>query len=253
MKKSLRQWATALAALLPGSMARVALCVLGHEVGPGARIGFSLLLVDRLVLQEGARIGHFNFLRLRRLVMRQGSYFGRANFVHGPLSIAMATRAAIGNRNKIVRAPIGLVTRGPALLRLGELSKITADHRVDCTSSLWVGDFSTIAGTGTQIWTHGYVHDEQGPGRYRVDGRVVIGSNVYVGSSCILTTGVHIADGIIVGAGTTVARSLTEPGMYVSVGLRRLERPVDPDTRPDLQHVDDPQLCERVYVKRDKH
>lgn len=253
MKQSLRQWATAVAALLPGILARMALRALGHAIGPGARIGFSLLLVDRLVLQGGARIGHFNFLRLRRLVMRRGSYFGRANLVHGPLSIALSARAAIGNRNKIVRGPIGFVTNGPALLRLGELSKITADHRVDCTSSFWVGDFSTIAGTGTQIWTHGYLHDEQGPGRYRVDGRVVIGNNVYVGSACILTTGVHIADGIIVGTGTTVARSLTEPGMYVSAGLRHLDRPADPDSRSDLEPVDAPLLCERVYVKRDKH
>lgn len=253
MKKSLRQWATALAALLPGSVARVALCALGHEVGPGARIGFSLLLVERLVLQGGARIGHFNFIRLRRLVMRNGAYFGRANLVNGPLSIALASRAAIGNANKIVRGPIGIVTNGSALLRLGELSKITANHRVDCTASVNVGNFSTIAGTGTQIWTHGYVHAEQGPGRYRVDGRVVIGNNVYVGSSCIVTTGVHIADGIIVGAGTTVARSLTKLGMYVSAGLRHLGRPEDPDSRADLELLDDPLLCERVYVKRDEH
>lgn len=253
MRKSLRLWGTALAALLPSSLARVALCILGHKVGPSVRIGFSLLFVDQLVLQNGARIGHFNFILLRRLVMRHGAYFGRANLVHGPISIALATRAAIGNKNKIVRGPIGLVTSGPALLRLGELSKITADHRIDCTASLWVGDFSTIAGTGTQIWTHGYVHDMQGPGRYRVDGCVVIGSNVYVGSSCILTTGVHIADGIIVGAGTTVARSLTEPGMYVSAGLRRLHRPTDPNLRSDLEVIDDPRLCERVYLKLGKH
>jgi acetyltransferase-like isoleucine patch superfamily enzyme len=130
------------------------------------------------------------------------------------------------------------------------LSKITSDHRIDCTATVHIGSFSTIAGTGSELWTHGYVHALQGAGRYRVDGRIRIGNNVYVGSSCIITTGVSLANGVIVGAGATVARSLTEPGMYVSAALRRLDRPGDPDIRADLLADDSPELCERVYIKR---
>jgi acetyltransferase-like isoleucine patch superfamily enzyme len=250
MKRGLRLCATALAALLPRPFGPAALNLLGHSVGGRARIGFSLVLADRLVLQDGARIGHLNLLMMRRLVMRSGARMGRRNVVHGPVSIAMGEHALIGNRNKVLRAPQGSVCPGPALFRLGELAGITGDHRVDCTRSVRMDDFSTVAGAGTQIWTHGYVHDQEGPGRYRIDGRVRIGRNVYVGSACVVTAGVSIADGAVVGAGATVARSLSEPGLYVSAGLRRLERPPSPDQRTDLTVVEDEALSERVYVKR---
>ena len=210
----------------------------------------SLLWVDRLYLDKGTRIGHMNVLLVKRLLMRQGAYVGRLNVLRGPLSVALARDAAIGNANKIGRAAQGSVTHGPASLRLGELSKLTSNHIVDCTYSVQLGDYSTVAGNGSQFWTHGYVHDETGPGRYRIDGGISLGHNVYIGSACIVTTGVQIADGVMVGAGTTIARSLLEPGMYVSAGVRRLDRPAAPDSRKDLEHVDDPRLCERVYVKR---
>lgn len=251
MMLRLRLWVSALIILcLPSPMCRPMLRLLGHRISRQARLGFSLVLADRLVLQGSARIGHLNLLRLRRLVMRQGAYLGRGNIIHGPISVSLADCAAIGNNNKIVRGPRGMVTSGPACLRLGELAKITAEHRLDCTTSVSMGAFSTMAGTSCELWTHGYVHDQSGPGRYRIDGPVRIGHNVYIGSASIITAGVTIADGVIIGAGTTVARSLMEPGLYVSAGLRQLKRPDDPDQRADLMPVQDKLLCERVYIKR---
>ncbi|MDE1947008.1 MAG: hypothetical protein KGI35_00175 [Burkholderiales bacterium] len=248
--RKLRLGATAIAALLPGPLARWALNALGHRIAAGARIGLSLLLVERIAMERGSWIGHFNVMHIRRLAMRSGSHFGRRNLIRGPLSIALGPRSIIGNRNKIVRGPLGEVTVGPALLRLGELSSFTADHRIDCTASVRLGDFTTVAGVGCEIWTHGYIHDTAGAGRYRLDGRVTIGSNVYIGSSCIVTAGVHIADGVIVGAGATIARSLEGPAMYVSAALRQLDRPPAPEIRADLQRVQDPRLCEPVFIKR---
>lgn len=235
---------------LPSLLARYALMLFGHKVHRGVRIGVSFICADQILLQEGVHIGHFNFVRVNRLVMRRSASIGRSNLIHGPLSVNLGERAAVGNRNKILRGQLGLVVSGPALFRLGELTKITSDHRVDCTASVTVGAFSTIAGIACELWTHGYVHDQSGPGRYRIDGTVRIGHNVYMGSGSVITAGVTVADGVIVGAGTTVASSLLEPGLYVSAGLRKLERPQSPDQRSDLVHVKDEQLCERVYVKR---
>jgi acetyltransferase-like isoleucine patch superfamily enzyme len=250
MSGCVHRWCTGLATLLlPSFMARLVLRAFGHVIASDVRIGISLVLVDRLALEGGVRIGHFNGIRARRLVMRRGAYVGRSNLVHGPMSIDLGPRAAIGNRNKLLRGPRG-VTYGPALVRLGELAKITADHRLDCTCSILFGAFSTLAGTGSQLWTHGYVHDESDEGRYRVDGRIVIGKNVYIGSGTIITAGVRIADASIIGAGSTVARSLSEPGIYVSAGLRRLDRPAAPETRADLEAVSRPELCERVFRRR---
>jgi acetyltransferase-like isoleucine patch superfamily enzyme len=141
-------------------------------------------------------------------------------------------------------------TSGPAQLWLGELAKITARHRIDCTQSVHIGDYSTVAGAGSQIWTHGYVHDVKGPGRYRVDGRVVIENNVYIGSACLISMGVRIGTGVIVGGGTAVPKSLTEPGLYVSAPMRSLPRPADPEERGDVALLSDPNLVERVFLKR---
>lgn len=235
--------------VLPSRLAVVALRCLGHCIASDARIGLSLLLVERLVLRRGARVGHGNVVRVRRLVLDHGARIGRGNLLNGPLSILLKSQAEIGNRNKVLRGPIPTVTYGPATLKLGKNSKITADHRIDCTQSVMLGCDSILAGSGSQLWTHGYVHEPRGGGRYRVDGPIVIGNSVYIGSASIVTTGVRIANDIIVGAGTTVARSLNEPGMYVSAAMRRVDRPVEPSIRSDLARVEAPGLCEPVFLK----
>jgi acetyltransferase-like isoleucine patch superfamily enzyme len=247
----LRPAVTAFACLLlPSPLLRIVLRVLGHRIGPGARIGFSLLWCHCLCLDAHTRIGHLNLVRAHRVFLRRGAYVGRMNVLHGPFSILLRQDASIGNSNKVLRAPMGSVTVGPSMLRLGRLSKITAEHRVDVTSTVWMGDYSVLAGSGSQVWSHGYMHDHQGPGRYRIDGAVRIGNNVYIGARCLLSMGVRISDGAIVGAGTTVARNLTEPGLYVSATMRQLPRPPLPEQRSDLQRVHGEHLVETVYRKR---
>ncbi len=242
----------ATALVLPSFALRPILRLLGHQLGPGARIGFSVIWVDRMYLGANTRIGHLNLLRARRLVMRQGAQIGRLNVVFGPLSLLLKDKARIGNSNKIVRAPQNIVTVGPASLRLAAITRFSSNHYLDCTRSISFGPHSQLAGAGTQIWTHGYVHDQSGPGRYRIDGPVYIGSNVYIGSRCVISMGVSIASGAIVGAGTTVSRSLNEAGLYVSAGLRNLPRPAPPDTRADLVRCHGEQLTEVVYRKAGK-
>lgn len=238
------------AALLPSPLAVIILRAHGHRIGPRCRIGFSLLWVDRLILQGSSRIGHLNLIACKRLCIGTSGYIGRANVIAGPLSVLLRREGAIGNSNKVVRGPQGAVTIGPASLRIGRLAKVTAEHRIDCTRSVRIGDYSTLAGIGIQVWTHGYVHETTGPGRYRVDGSVAIANNVYLGASCIVSMGVDICAGVIVGAGTTIARTIDEPGLYVSSAIRQLPRPVNPADRPDLIAETDPTLSERVYVKR---
>jgi acetyltransferase-like isoleucine patch superfamily enzyme len=246
---ALTRWSVALAlALLPTRLVRPFANAAGHRIESGVRIGFSLLLSRHLCLRAGARIGHLNLIATERLVMKSGACLGHMNLCKGPFSIRLAELAAIGNRNHVSRARRGIV-HGPAHLVLGRLSKITADHHVDLTDFVRFGHYVTLAGSGSQIWTHGYVHNATGPGRYRVDGAVVLSDNVNIGSRSIVTPGVTVAEGITVGAGVTVARSLTEPGFYVMQALRRLPVPVDPARRADLLLVEGGQLVETVFRK----
>lgn len=237
------------AALLPSALAVWVLRACGHRVGKNCRIGFSVLWVDQLLLQGNNRIGHGNLITCRRLCIGHNGYIGRLNTVSGPISILLRDSGSIGNSNKVVRAPINIITTGPATLLIGRVAKITANHRVDCTCSVRIGDYSTLAGIGIQVWTHGYVHDVSGPGRYRIDGAVNIGDNVYIGASCIVSMGVSICSGVMVGAGTTISRSIHEQGLYVSSAVRRLPRPAAPETRADLRRDANPSLCEQVFIK----
>ena len=103
-------------------------------------------------LAAGARIGHFNLIKIRRLVMRPDAYFGTMNAVKGWFSIRLGSNAAIGNRN-IIGSDKAADRFWPAQLRLGTWSKITASHYVNVSESILVGNYSTIAGVGSQLWS----------------------------------------------------------------------------------------------------
>ena len=244
----MRRWLTCLVVLgLPTRWKPALLTALGHRVHRRARIRCSLVLADRLLLGADASIGRFNLLACRRIVMRPGAAIGSLNMVRGPLDLWLDTRAAIGNRNVITRARHP-VSYGAAQLRLGELSKLTSGHHVDCMQSVRLGRFSTIAGLGSQLWTHGYAHASTGRNRARIDGRIRIGDNVYVGSHCCLSAGITIADAVTIGGHSSVAGDLLAPGLYVSQPLRHL--PYVPFEQLDrLARLPDAGMVEPVYWK----
>jgi acetyltransferase-like isoleucine patch superfamily enzyme len=86
-----------------------------------------------------------------------------------------------------------------------------------------IGDYSIFAGADTQVWTHGYVHEKVGAGRFRVDGEIIIGNNVYIGLRCVFNPGVKIADGVTIGSNSTISKSITKPDLYVSQPLRYVD------------------------------
>lgn len=235
--------------LLPSFLARPILNAIGHSIGYRTKIGFSLIWCNSISLAEHSRIGHLNFINVRRILLREKSWIGRRNILNGPYSVYMRHGAVIGNRNKVLRAKIGIAS-GPAQFRIGREGAITSDHRIDCTRSIFFGDHSFLAGAGSQLWSHGYIHAIEGADRYRIDGRIEIGDNVYIGSACTISMGVRIGSGVIVGGGTSVAKDLLEPGLYVSAPIRALPRPAPPSERQDLCRVDDPHLVETVYLKK---
>lgn len=237
--------------ILPTWMARPFVNVLGHQIARGARIGYSWIDCHRLNLGDASRIGHFNVISLDRLVMRNLSQIGAMNLCRGPLRVFLSEGAVLGNRNTVTRAPRG-VTIGLACLWLGQGSKITAGHSLDCAQSIRMEQYSTLAGKGSQIWTHGYVHEEgSGVKRYRVDGRIYIGKNVYLASRVIINGGVRICDEASVGVGTCVTKDLTDAAFYVSGALRKLPKPRAPEARADMQRIRSKDLIETVYLKRD--
>ena len=233
--------------LLPFKLPHLFLRLIGEKVDWSAKIGFSLLIVKKIELGEKSKIGHFNLIWNDTLSLKEKSYINHLNKITGPFKIELEKNAAIGNKNSVIRAPLG-VAYEISTLKLGELSKITSNHYVDLTRNISFGKFSTLAGVRSQIWTHGYYHADKGKYRIRIDGNITIGDNVYLGSGCILNPGVNICNGVHIGAGTVISKNLDIPGMYVGQGLRYIENSID-DIKKKLKKVEGYKLIEDVYTK----
>jgi UDP-3-O-[3-hydroxymyristoyl] glucosamine N-acyltransferase len=122
----------------------------------------------------------------------------------------------------ISRATKG-ISHNKVNLEIEIFSKITAGHKIDCMRNVSIGDYSIFVGANTQVWTHRYVHERTGTGRFRVDGEIIIGNNVYIGSRCVFNLGVRIADGVTLGSNSTISKSITKLGLYVSHPLRYVD------------------------------
>ena len=195
---------------------------LGWVIEDQVRIGFSYIQSKNVNLGLKSSIGHGNFIKIDCLYLEEGAYIQKFNQITGPLLIVLKKQAAIGNLNKIIRA-YHSVSWGHSMFKLGELSKITSKHTIDCMRPVVFGNFSTLAGYSSQVWAHGFVHAPKGSDRYRVDGSVHIGDNVYIGSASILNPGIKIGNGVTIGSNSSVSSSLLKPGLYVNQSLRFVE------------------------------
>ena len=200
-----------------------------------------------MTLGDNVRIGHFNLIRNNQCSLGDHCKIGYLNILKGPFDLKLDEYAAIGNKNYLTRGPAG-VTYGDSKLHLGIWTKITVKHHLDLTRSITFGNYSILAGLGSQLWTHGYYHADEGLDRIRIDGPIEVGDNVYVGSSVIFNPGVSIGSKIHIGAGTVISKNLTEPGMYVNQGLRFIENDME-KVKSKLRPIEDDQLIEQVYTK----
>lgn len=221
--------------------------LMGHKISMSAKIGMSLVYSPKLNLGKGAKIGHFNFLKVNQVKLGEKSYIKHFNYLKGPFSLILEDTSGITYQNRIRRsyAPISY---GEATLYLGKNSIIVSNHILDITRSIIIGDNSILAGLGTQIWTHGYYHADEGPDRVRIDGEVHIGNNVYVGSRCVFNPGVKIGNAIHIGAGSVVSKDLEKPGMYVGQALRYLDNNIN-SIKNRLTKLNSKEPVETIYIK----
>jgi len=85
------------------------------------------------------------------------------------------------------------------------------------TSKITIGD-NVLIGPGVQLHAsnHGYTSGK-GPMTYqeRVEKDIKLGNDVWIGGNSVITTGVTLADGIIVAAGSTVTKSFDEKNIII--------------------------------------
>lgn len=163
------------------------------KISGGARIGRSLILASKVIIEEGAIISNFNFVNnIDKIHLKAYSKIGRKNWITGPNTKSTKAFSAVEGRK--------------CELIVGKHSRITDRHIIDCTGGVYVGSFSTIAGNRSQILTHS-IDIKSSTQKCKP---INIGDYSFIGTSCILLMGASVPSYSVLGAGSVMTKSLEE-------------------------------------------
>lgn len=174
-----------------------------------ARIGFSLIMVKKMTLSAGARIGHFTVIKgLDEFHLGESSRLGNLNWVSGfPTNTSSKHFSDQLDRD--------------SALFIGSHSAITSRHLIDCTASIRIGKYTTFAGFRSQILTHSINIEEN---RQRAQ-PVNIGDYCFIGTGCILLGGSELPDNSVMGAGAVLNKHYQETyTLYAGVPAKPIKR-----------------------------
>lgn len=172
--------------------------VFGYDLHPASRIGFSWIYPSFLIMEEGAKIGHFNTaIHLDEIIMKMNSSIGRTNWITG-FSSKKTSRHFEHQTNR------------NSVLTLNEGAAITKHHHLDCTSPITIGKFTTIAGYYSQLLTHSIDIIESRQDSYPI----TIGDYCFISTNVVILGGAKLPDYSILGA-----KSLLNKKQYQSYAL----------------------------------
>jgi acetyltransferase-like isoleucine patch superfamily enzyme len=180
----------------------------GYQLHATARIGVAWVYPRYLRMAAGARIAsltvavNFDVLELGELAS-----IGRSNWITG---FATGTTSPHFAHQSDRRAE----------LLLGDHAAITKNHHIDCTNSITIGPFSTIAGYRTQLLSHAI--DLQLNRQHSQPIR--IGAYCLVGTSCVILGGSVLPDHCVLGALSLLNKAYTETWcLYAGQPARRMK------------------------------
>ena len=129
-------------------------------------------------------------------------------------------------RAKLRRVGKNVKISPTAFLKFPEMIEIGDDTFINHLCSIWASPGGPISignnvllGPGVSIISsnHGIAAEQlirEQPGR---DAAIHIGNDVWIGANCVITAGVTLEDGVVVGAGAVVTRDL--PAMSICGGV----------------------------------
>ena len=190
----MRRFIALLSMFLPWPMRRAILRgYMGYEISDTSTIGLSLVYPRRLIMKDGARIGHFTVCKdIDLLEMGESSSIGNLNWVTGFPS------GTTGHfEHQVDRRPVLIMARHSA---------ITNRHIIDCTERIQIGAFTTVAGFASQLLTHSINlennRQEASP--------ILIGNYCFVGTNCVLLGGSGLPDYSVLGAKSLLNQDFKE-------------------------------------------
>ena len=104
-------------------------------------------------------------------------------------------------------------------LIIGEHSAITKQHHIDCTSSITIGKFTTIAGYDSQLLTHSIDIFENRQDSHPIE----IGDYCFVGTNVIILGGSKLPNYTVLGAKSLLNKQYTDThALYGGVPAKKI-------------------------------
>ncbi|MFA6087897.1 hypothetical protein [Mucilaginibacter sp.] len=199
-----------LAFILPWPLRRIALQKwFGYVIHPTARIGLSWIYPGKLIMKEGAKIGHFNMaIHLDQMEMGAKASIARGNWITG---FPSNTNSPHFSHQTLRRS----------LFIMGDSSAVTKNHHFDCTNIIEIGRFTTVAGYQSQFLTHSIDVMEN---RQDSD-RIIIGEYAFLGTNVVMLGGAELPPRSVLGAKSLLNKKFTEEWMlYGGVPAKAIQQ-----------------------------
>ena len=159
--------------------------------------------------------------------MEEGSSIGHLNVCKGLDSVHLCAHASIAKLNWITGFPKGNsrhFSHQPerrAELIMGAHSAIASRHLIDCTATVTIGCFTTLAGFRSQILTHSI---DLNAGRQSSE-PIEIGDYCFVGTESVCLGGSGLPHHSVLGAKSLLNKKWKEPFyLYGGVPAKPLKR-----------------------------
>lgn len=187
----------------------------GYSVHPDSRIGFAWIFPRRLILEEGARIGHLTVCKnIDLLHLGEHAIVGQLNWITGFPS---------GSSRHFAHQP----DRRPELI-VERHAGISSRHLIDCTARVRIGAFATIGGFRSQIITHSI---DLPAGRQAAQ-PIDIGEYCFTGTNSVMLGGSVLPHHSVLGAQSLLNKKWDEPyRLYAGVPAKPIK-----ELSPELEY-----------------
>jgi acetyltransferase-like isoleucine patch superfamily enzyme len=179
----------------------------GYSIHPTSRIGLAWIAPRRLVMEEGAQIGHLTLCK-------------NCDLLH------VGAHAVIGQLNWITGFPLGSsrhfahqTDRRPELV-VERHAGISSRHFIDCTARIRIGAYATLAGYRSQLITHSIDLEKGRQSSTPID----IGDYCFVGTEAVVLGGSSLPHHSVLGAKSLLNRQHETPfTLYAGVPAKPIK------------------------------
>ncbi len=164
----------------------------GFELAKNSRVGFSIVLCDKLKMGSNSKIGAFNIVKnINMLEIGDFSTIGNFNWIS---AYPLTDKIHYNNQER------------KTCLVIGKHAAITNRHLIDCTNKVVIGSYSIMAGNRTQILTHS-IDLKLGK---QITKESLIGEYCFVGTGCIILSGTSLPSFSLLAAGSVLTKTYSQ-------------------------------------------